>query len=120
MKFADILEADDLAHEDLNVPEWGGTIRVTQLAADGTMDMTECMSRAPQDGLFVIVVFTARDPETNTPVFPLPDAGEERVAKIAEYVAVLRKKNFQVLTRLQQAALRVNRMGVRTEERKNA
>jgi hypothetical protein len=110
MKLADVLDAQDLAHEDVDVPEWNGALRMVQLDAAATMDMTIAMGQDPKNGMYILVAFTARDVESGEWVFPLSGDDDARKEQLAGYVAALRKKNFQVLSRLQKAALRVNNM----------
>lgn len=108
---ADILDAKDLEHVDEQVPEWGGEVRLRQLDASNTLEMTESMNASPKDGMFIILVYTAVDPETDQHLFPLSGSDVEKREQLAAHVLGLRRKSFRVLSRLQKAAMTVNKMG---------
>jgi hypothetical protein len=112
-----ILEAKDLTIEDVSVPEWPGSdgepgiIKIHQLSAEGIMVFQNEMTKPENKtlGMFVILVFTAMSGD-GTPLFPLPEDEAERALVLAGYIASLKKKNMNVLNRLQRVALRVNSM----------
>lgn len=113
---SDIFGANDLSLEDVEISEWPkdgqpGRLRLRQLDAADTLEMTEAMNGSPKDGMFIILVYTARDPETDEKVFPLPAEPEARKEQLAAYVSGLKLKSMKVLNRLQFAAMRVNQMG---------
>lgn len=113
-----ILEAKDLAVQDVTVPEWPdaqgnpGIVCLRQLSAEGMMRMTEDMNEHPKEGMFIILVHTACDKDRQ-PVFPLPEDEDARKEQLAQYVKALKGKNFKVLNVLQFAAMKVNDMGPR-------
>jgi len=97
---ASILDAEDLSEETVDVPEWGGAVRLCQMTAEETREFTKHMStiQGEEDGMFLMLVYSARDVERKM-IFTVED------------VARLRKKNINVLNRLQRIALRLNKMG---------
>lgn len=97
---AEIFAAQDLSEDYVTVPEWGGDVRLKQMTAFETMAMTKDMD-APENkglGMYVILVHTARN-EDDSHLFTVDD------------IEKLKLKNFNVLNRLQTAALKLNRMG---------
>lgn len=95
----DIFAASDLQHEDIPVPEWGGSIRLRQLDAEALMQMTADMllPENKDKGMFIILTRCAVDNEMHT-IFT--EADIER----------LRKKNMRVMDRLQRLAMLLNSM----------
>jgi hypothetical protein len=122
---SDILSADDLKYVDELVPEWPknnepGVIRLRQLDAGESMEMSDAMNESPRSGMFIILVYTARDPQTDQKLFPLPEDEKLRREQLAKYVGDLKRKSMIVLNRLQWAAMKVNNMGPRARtETKN-
>lgn len=107
---AKILEAEDLAYEDVEIPEWPdegkpGVVRMTQLNAEDAMAMSDAMvdAASKRDGMFIAVVACARNPETR-----------ERLLS-DEDIPALRKKSLRVLNRLQTIALRLNNLNAASE-----
>lgn len=91
-----ILAADDLKRVVEPVPEWGVDVTFRQLGAEDTMKLTEDMDKEEFKGLgmFLMIIACAVG-ENDAPLFTRED------------IPALQKKNFQVLNRLQRAALRV-------------
>lgn len=98
-----ILKAADLSHEDIEVPEWGVTIRVVSptvrerarivaafMGPDGTPDIEKMYP--------ALVIATASDPETGDRLFTDDDA------------EALSAKSGKAVERVAQAALRVSGM----------
>jgi hypothetical protein len=120
---ATILGAPDLKMEPVTVPEWPvdgapGVIHVQQLSAGEIIAFQNFMAKPESKGLgmFIVLVFTARD-ESGTPLFPFPaEAGEEQDKVVYAYVDALKGKSMAVLDRLQRVALRVNSMLPETAE----
>jgi len=117
---AEVLESTDLEFEDSIVPEWKkkngepGTIQLYQLPADELMIMNDLMTKPEykNDGMFIILVFCARDPESGDRLFPIPMDGTEDELKeaLGKHVSRLKKKSMRVLNRLQRIAMRLNAM----------
>ena len=95
-----ILEAADLAHEDVEVPEWGGTVRIQQMSAEESTAFTDALRsmEGERNGMYLMLIHSARDLEGN-------------LILSAEDLPALKKKNIDVLNRLQRIALRLNKMG---------
>lgn len=97
----DILAAEDLAFEIVEVPEWNTVLRIQELSAEESLAFTDDMAKktGDRDGMFLIIIHTARNPETLERVFTL------------EHLPRLRKKSMPVMNRLQRVALKVCKMG---------
>lgn len=115
---SDIWDAPDLETQDVLVPEWPkngkpGFIRLHQLNAEDSSKMYRFTDQAKylRDGMFIIVIFCARDPETGAQIFPIDGATDEDVeAAMEAHLKKLRKKSARVFNRLQRIALKLNRM----------
>lgn len=94
-----IREASDLKYLEEQVPEWGGVIRLREMAADEALRFTELMAAgdAAKDGMYLIIVACACDADGN-------------LLFTAEDIPMLKTKNLRVLNRVQRAALKVNSM----------
>lgn len=99
-----ILEVEDLAHEDVQVKEWGGVVRIRQLDAEGLSNLTAEMEKPEnaKQGIFIMLIATATDLEGN-PLFK----GED--------LEKLKRKNPRVMNRLQRVAIRLNQIGEESE-----
>lgn len=98
---AQIRDAVDLKEDTIEVPEWGGSVRLVQMTAAESLEMSKLMDvqSNAEDGIFLMLVFSAKDAEGNR-VFTLEDVLE------------LKKKNFNVLNTLQRAAIALNKNGI--------
>lgn len=104
---SNIFEADDLDILDVAVPEWKtpegepGILTLQEMAADRSVLFSHMMSDPANsaDGMFIILIFSAVHPETKELLFTPDD------------IPALRKKNLDVLNRLQRICLRLNGMG---------
>lgn len=96
---SNILDAEDLSYRDIDVPEWGGMIRLNQLNAEETTAFTDEMDtiQGTKDGMYLMLIHCARDAEGNR-IFTKEDLPR------------LRKKSIRVLNRLQRIALEINQM----------
>ena len=74
-----IQAADDSSYEDVDVPEWGVTIRVVPPSVGARADL---LAKFPEDGegidykaMFTnVLIATCYDPDTNEPAFTDADA----------------------------------------------
>lgn len=100
-----ILDAEDLAEEVVPVPEWGGNVRLCQMNSEESFAFSKALtaSASSEDGIYLILIYSARD-------------AERQMVLRTEDVPALRKKNQDVLIRLQTVALRLNKMGVAGKE----
>jgi hypothetical protein len=114
---ANILESNDLAFKDVDVPEWKGTVRLQQLSAFDTIEMMEEIEKDKTLGIYLILIWCAVD-ETGARLFPFPAAGEPRQAALEAHIEKLKVKNMSVLDLLQRAALKVNAVGVGVDLKK--
>lgn len=94
-----ILAAADLAHEDVEVSEWGGTIRIQQMSAEESSRFTDELTTlgGSRNGMYLMLIYSARDAEGNR-LFT------------NEQIDEIKKKNINVLNRLQLVALNLNKM----------
>lgn len=96
----DIFAAQDLTEDLVAVPEWGGDVRLKQLSAKATIEMTKEIEDPANKGLgmFLVLVHMALK-EDGSKAFTVDD------------IEKLKTKNFNILNRLQMAALKLNRSG---------
>ena len=97
-----ILAADDLPVEEVDVPEWGGTVRLRTPDAHTWAQMNERLRDAGTVDVRLIALASILVDEHYQPMFSLDEISE------------LAKKNFQVIRRLSDIAFRLTR-GTRTE-----
>jgi len=97
---AQIRTAVDLKEETVEVPEWGGSVRLVQMtAAESLAFMKETDTQAgAENGIFLMLSYSARD-EAGARVFTPEDVEE------------LKKKNFNVLNTLQRKCIALNNNG---------
>lgn len=101
----DILSVDDLEYEDVPIPEWKGTVRISMMSADRLVAFDETMSKPENksQGMFLILFETATDASGNR-LFTTPEQFER-----------LKKKNLRVLNKLQLVAMKINMISVRSK-----
>lgn len=100
-----IFDAVDLKDDVVSVPEWGGSIRLVQLTAEESMQLTKEMLTAEgaANGIYLMLVYSARDAEGKR-LFTLED------------IERLKFKNFNVLNMLQTRSLALNHMDAKSRE----
>lgn len=105
---ADILSADDIAHEDVPVPEWGGEVRVRGLtgAQRSLIEATMVISKGQE---VAVRIEAFRDLRERLVAASLVDEKGRRLFTDAE-VAKLGEKSGRVLTRLFEIASRLSGM----------
>jgi hypothetical protein len=107
---ADIAGSSDLEVIEELVPEWKdkdgnpGLVLLHQLNAEESLALTREMDtkEAAADGIFIVLVYCARDREGNH-LFTKED------------IPLLKRKSIRVLSRLQRIALAVNKMDPASE-----
>lgn len=104
---SDILESNDFPHEDVEVPEWGGTVRVRS------------MSGAERDALEAHFINAGVDKLTNLRArlcaLCIVDDKMERLFNDDD-IAALGKKSAKALDRVADVAQRLNGMGAKAED----
>ena len=131
---AGILGVPDLKSKTMEIPEWPnpdgspGRLRLLQMSAERQILFHDVLEGRPkEDGMFILPIFCAVD-EQDLLLFPVGDLhspDEETAASaheaLAGYIAALRKKNFNVMARIQSECLALNGTGkVAKEVAKNA
>lgn len=104
-----ILSASDVEYKEVNVPEWGGTVRLRSLSALESQTFAENFKKGDKDGQVRLIIMSAVD-EHGDPLFTEAD------------IAALQKKSMKVVLRLQNAAMELNGLRdakVAVEEAKN-
>lgn len=89
-----ILATPDVLEEDVNVPEWGGKLRVRSLSVDELTSMS-AMAQRSKDDMFLLSKAVV-DPETGKPLFRAKD------------IAALRSKSAGPVLRLLAVAKRLS------------
>lgn len=111
LSFEDITAKSDIETIDVEVPEWGGVVRLTMLSGEQMVTFWEKNKKSENEGIVNLIAMSAVK-EDGTPLFAS-----------AEHVAKLKTKSFKVLKRLSEAALRLNGLDDKKkqeEEVKNA
>lgn len=103
---AQIKSAPDLKEEIVEVPEWGGSVRLVQMTAAESGEFSkELHTLSGEDsGMFLMLVYSAKN-EEGVRILTIDDVPE------------LKKKNVNVLIRLQRKALELNSWGKEGLER---
>ena len=97
-----ILQADDLRHMDVEVPEWGGTVRVRVATARERAKFQQMIGNAKgnlPDNFMEKFVATCTVDEKGKPLFPGPDD-----------IKCLSEKSAVALTKVFNAAAELNGM----------
>jgi len=102
---ADVESAADTKYEEVEVPEWGGTIRLRSMTAGQSMRQLVDLKRFPDDGMCIILMYSAVDENDNL-VYSMDRVNEEGVPFD---LIMLRSKSMAVLDRLQRVCVRLNR-----------
>jgi len=97
---AAIKAAVDRKEETVEVPEWGGSVRLVQMTAAESGEFSKELKTlaGEESGMFLMLVYSARNEQG------------ERILTI-EDVPALKEKNINVLIRLQRKALELNSWG---------
>ena len=103
LKRDQIFAADDLKHEDVEVPEWGGTVRVRALTAGERDQWESSMAGETKNGQAIkvedvrakLIAFAAIDVETGERLFTLDD-----VTKLSKKSAAAMQRLWLVASRL--------------------
>ena len=108
---ADVEFAVDAKYDEIEIPEWGGTIRLKSLTAGQAMRQRIDLGKYPDDGMCVILIYSAvneadeyiysmdrKDEDKNSPTFGVPLD-----------LIMLRKKSMKVLDRIQRICVALNK-----------
>jgi hypothetical protein len=109
LKRDEVLKAQDLQYEDVDVPEWGGTVRIAGLSAEAASAFSDKMVELDNQGkikavrtggnfMAELLVVTVVDEEFNL-LFSSDD------------IASLGRKSAAVVKRLSEVALRLSGLG---------
>lgn len=105
----EILRSPDLQHEDVDIPEWGTTLRVYQANAKQYATLITGLQKGSDDDAVALgirfLTWLVRDPKTDELVFTEDDAAE------------LEQKNPEALNRLTTVAYRLSGLFVTGEDR---
>jgi len=96
-----ILTADDLAQEIVDVPEWGGSVCVREMTGTELgqwQKIAEDPERDDVDAVIALAIYTLCHDETGERLFDNNDFEK------------LKQKSIQVILRIQNVALRVNKL----------
>jgi hypothetical protein len=113
LDLAQLLTLDDTVYEDVDVPEWGGVVRLGSMTADMVLDWIEG-NEGPQKkiaGLRILAGSLIGNDGQRMGVGPQEEA----------LIQGLKKRNAEVVSRLTRRAMKLNGIGAEAEaERKNA
>jgi len=95
LTFNDILSANDIKIEEIDVPEWGGVVRVRTLRAEESAKFVDDYAKDKKNSMVRLLVMSAVD-ANDQPLFT--DA----------HVELLRQKSFRAMARVQEKVLEMN------------
>lgn len=107
----EILDADDAEYAYVDVPLWGGTVRLRTLTADEAMDFARLSSNSDGSMHGEMMVYLVEKTAVD-------EQGDQLFSK--EQAKGLTKKNFRIFTELQDAALELNKLNPKDSEEKSA
>lgn len=115
-----IFGAVDLKEDVVEVPEWGGSVRLVQMSAAESMQLTRDMAtqEGADNGMYLMLIYSARNADS-TRIFSPDEADPEQPnapVKWTKAIEQLKQKNFYVLDMLQRRALTLNAMTVPAKE----
>lgn len=91
-----ILAAEDIKTVDVNVPEWGGTVRLRTLTGEEAMRFAESVTGENRSESAVRIVGLCAIKDDGTPLFT-----EEQLTQ-------LKQKSLRAIMRLQREAMTIN------------
>ena len=94
---AEILASQDLETVDVEVPEWGGTVRLRAMSGEEATKFVDSLGGKTSTSAVKVVMLCAIDEEGNPLV-----SGEQ--------LELLAKKSLRAILRLQKEVLRINGM----------
>lgn len=107
----EIINIKDIYFEEINVPEWNGSVRIYMLNAGERLDFENTVSAGKQKSgltfdanLLVTLVSLCLKDENGAPIFEIDEIDE------------LRKKNFRVIKRLADKCMEINALGEDAEQ----
>jgi hypothetical protein len=92
---SEIMDAKDIETIDVDVPEWGGFVRLRALSGEDALKFVEMVQKDSSGAAMKIVALCAID-DRGEPLFSL------------DQVEQLKRKSMKALMRLQKEALRLN------------
>ena len=93
---AEILEADDLKIVEVDVPEWGGVVRLRPMSAEEVIAFNEVNKDASKKHAAVRVTATCLVNEDGTPMFT-----QAQIDKLS-------KKSLAAFMKIQRVAMKIN------------
>src|SRR5688572_21354021 len=107
----DILDANDVKTEDVDVPEWGGVVRLRSLSADEMSEFIDKYGKDKNKGEAVVKALQlSAIGEDGQNLFPINDDVETR-----KIISRLRRKSLRAFMRVQSAVLKLNGLSVEEE-----
>jgi hypothetical protein len=98
----EILTADDIRFEEIEVPEWGGWVRVRTLCAEESARFSDEIAKDKKNGIALLLIMTLVDTE-----------GKQLFTNAS--LENLRKKSMKAMLRVQKIVLEMNGL---TDEKK--
>jgi hypothetical protein len=103
----DILEMDDVRTVDVDVPEWGGVVRLRSLTAEEMTEFVDQSGRDKGESTVKLLVLCSID-----------ESGQRLFT--SSHMALLKKKNLRAFMRVQTEALKLNGLDEESQKaRKN-
>ncbi|TGP43470.1 hypothetical protein EN871_16820 [bacterium M00.F.Ca.ET.228.01.1.1] len=100
-----IFAARDLQTEDVEVPEWGGSVRISVMSGRVREALMDALAEPQKTSRFQALMLSSTIvDDAGAPMFTTDD------------VEQLREKNPDILTRLVEVAMRLNKIGAKATE----
>ncbi|HMF88741.1 MAG TPA: hypothetical protein VK575_11740 [Gemmatimonadaceae bacterium] len=112
---ADVESAADAKYAEVEVPEWGGAIRLKSMTAGQSMKQLADLRKYPDDGMCIILIYSAVN-EADEYTYSMDRVDEKGVPLD---LIMLRQKSMHVLDRIQRVCVALNKEKP-TEEVKKA
>ena len=106
----DIASTQDIEYREVDIPAWGGTVRIGSLPADDMMDWAESADGPAKKTAAVRLIIKS-----------LVDADGKRIGDESKHLAMFKKRSAAVLNMLTEHILDLNKLNVKDREKaKNA
>jgi len=105
----DILDKSDTEYDYVDIPEWGGRVKIRSLTADEVIKFTESMKGEAKKNAMVRICHLCTVNEDGSPMF-----------EDGNMIAKLQKKSVKAINRIQKAALKLNGMDDEAKAQENA
>lgn len=105
----DILDAQDVKYDEVDVPEWGGVVRIGSLSAEDAMEFAETNEGPAQKTAGLRLVLRS-----------LVDAEGNRIGDNDKVLQAFKKRNPAVIARIVKRVMKLNEMDASSDVGKDS